>query len=132
MRLDNMPVYEEYVPPKRKADLLSDVVPWRNMILPGLILHKKQHGLQRSFRVRGPDLQGVSREEQGNLMLQANEVLKRLGGQWMLQSEAQRTRVTSLPKVTWTDPVPALIDEEHRGKLLSDPGSRETQYYLTL
>jgi type IV secretion system protein VirB4 len=81
-----MPVYEEYLPPKRKADLLSDAVPWRNMLLPGLILHKKQHGLQRSYRVRGPDLQGVSLEEQGALMLQANEVLKRLGGQWMLQS----------------------------------------------
>ena len=62
-----MAVYAEYIAPKRKADLLSDAVPWRNMILPGLILHKKQHGLQRSYRVRGPDLQGVSREEQGAL-----------------------------------------------------------------
>src|SRR5262245_52130989 len=127
-----MPVYDTYMPPKRKADLLSDVVPWRSMLLPGLILQKKQHGLQRSYAVRGPDLQGVSREEQGALMLQANEVLKRLGGQWMLQAEAQRTRVTSLPKVAWQDPVPELIDEEHRGKLLNDPGSRETNYYLTL
>jgi type IV secretion system protein VirB4 len=127
-----MPVYEEYVPPKRKADLLSDVVPWRTMLLPGLILHKKQHGLQRSYRVRGPDLQGVSLEEQGALMLQANEVLKRLGGQWMLQSEAQRTQVKSLPKVVWPSIVPALIDEEHRAKLLGTPGSRETKYFLTL
>ena len=119
-------------PPKRKADLLSDAVPWRNMMLPGLILHKKQHGLQRSYRVRGPDLQGVSLEEQGALMLQANEVLKRLGGQWMLQSEAQRTQVKSLPKVAWPLIVPELIDEEHRAKLLGTPGSRETRYFLTL
>jgi type IV secretion system protein TrbE len=127
-----MPVYEEYLPPKRKADLLSDAVPWRNMILPGLILQKKQHGLQRSYRVRGPDLQGVSPEEQGALMLQANEVLKRLGGQWMLQSEAQRTQVKSLPKVSWPLIVPELIDEEHRATLLGTPGSRETRYFLTL
>src|SRR5262245_39643736 len=127
-----MPVYEQYIPPKRKADLLSDVVPWRNMLLPGLLLQKKQHGLQRSYRVRGPDLQGVSPEEQGALMLQANEVLKRLGGQWMLQAEAQRTKVPSLPTVSWPLIVPALIDEEHRATLLGTPGSRDTRYFLTL
>ena len=37
---------------------------------------------------------GESPEVQGALMLQANEALKRLGGRWMLQSEAQRQRVT--------------------------------------
>ena len=37
-------------------------------------------------------------------MLQANEVLKRLGGRWMLQSEAQRSRVTALPPVAWPHP----------------------------
>jgi type IV secretion system protein VirB4 len=65
-------------------------------------------------------------------MLQANEVLKRLGGQWMLQSEAQRTRITSLPPIAWRDVVPALIDDEHRHTLLNEPGSWETQYFLTL
>src|SRR5262249_41083435 len=112
---ESMAAYVEYIPRKRKPDLLSDEVPWRNMVLPGLVLQKWQHGLQRSYRVRGPDLQGISREEQGALMLQANEVLKRIGGRWMLQSEAQRTKVTSLPPVDWQDPVPALIDAEHRG-----------------
>src|SRR5262245_41063514 len=127
MRQGKMAMYEEYLPPKRKADLLADMVPWRNMVLPGLVLQTSQHGLQRSYRVRGPDLQGMSREEQGAIMLQANEVLKRLGGQWELQAEAQRTRVRSLPPVRGNDIVPELIDEEHRGRLLGDPGSRETQ-----
>src|SRR5215831_11661269 len=127
-----MPVYAEYIPRKRKPDLLSDVVPWRSMLLPGLILQKWQHGLQRSYAVRGPDLQGVSREEQGALMLQANEVLKRIGGRWELQSEAQRTKVTSLPPIAWDYPVPQLIDAERRATLLGTPGSRETTYFLTL
>src|SRR5262245_10522993 len=127
-----MAVYAEYIAPKRKADLLSDAVPWRSMLLPGLILQKWQHGLQRSYSVRGPDLQGVSREEQGGLMLQANEVLKRIGGRWVLQSEAQRTKVTSLPPVAWPYVVPKLIDEERRATLLGTPGSRETTYVLTL
>src|SRR5215510_919133 len=127
-----MPVYAEYIPRKRQADLLSDEVPWRSMLLPGLILQKWQHGLQRSYAVRGPDLQGVSPEEQGALMLQANEVLKRIGGRWMLQSEAQRTKVQSLPPVQWPYVVSHLIDDERRAILLGTPGSRETRYTMTL
>ena len=40
-------------------------------------------------------------EVQGALMLRANDVVKRLGGSWMLQSEAQRQRVTTLPTVAF-------------------------------
>jgi type IV secretion system protein VirB4 len=129
---DAMAVYAEYIPRKRTPDLVSDEVPWRTMLLPGLILQKAQHGLQRSYAVRGPDLQGISPEEQGALMLQANEVLKRIGGQWMLQSEAQRTKVTHLPPIAWNYVVPQLIDEERRATLLGTPGSRETTYTMTL
>ena len=79
--------------------MVSDVIPWRSMIAPGVLLQKYRHGLQRSYAVRGPDVMGESPEVQGALMLRANEVLKRLGGRWMLQSEAQRQRVTTLPEV---------------------------------
>ena len=65
-------------------------------------------------------------------MLRANEVVKRLGGSWMLQSEAQRQRVTTLPTVAWSSPVLALLDQERRRALLEEPGSRETCYYMTL
>ena len=65
-------------------------------------MQKQGHALQRSYRVRGPDLANESDEVQGAAMLQANEVFKRLGGEWMLHSEAQRTRVLALPPVTWT------------------------------
>src|SRR6266516_3418850 len=93
-----MPVYEEYVPPKRKPDRLSDMVPWRAIIAPGVVVHKDRwQTLQRTYAVRGPDVMGLAREVQGSLILQANNVLKRLGGKWMLQSEAQRVQVTSLP-----------------------------------
>src|SRR5207244_11963946 len=90
------------------------------------------HGLQRTYAVRGPDVMGETPEVQGALMLQANDVLKRLGGRWMLQSEAQRRRVAHLPEIAWRHPVAALIAEEQRQRLLGHPGSRETTYYLTL
>ena len=92
------------------------------MIAPGVLLQKYRHGLQRSYAVRGPDVMGESPEVQGALMLRANEVLKRLGGRWMLQSEAQRQRVTTLPEVAWPSPVLTLLDQERRRSLLEDPG----------
>ena len=107
-------------------------MPWRSMIAPGVLLQKYRHGLQRSYAVRGPDVMGESPEVQGALMLRANDVVKRLGGSWMLQSEAQRQRVTTLPTVAWPSPVLALLDQERRRALLEEPGSRETCYYMTL
>ena len=128
-----MPVYEEYfVPSRTKPKQLSDVVPWRSMIAPGVVLQKLRHGLQRSYAVRGPDVMGLTPETQGALMMQMSDCVKRLGGRWMLHSEAQRSRVTRLPKASWPSPVLELLDAEHRHRLLETPGSRETKYYRTL
>src|SRR6266571_3178868 len=96
---------------------LSDVVPWRAVVAPGVVLQKHQHGLQRTYAMRGPDVQGETPEVQGALMLQANDVLKRLDGRWMLQSEAQRRKVVTLPAHPWRHAVPALIDQERRHHL---------------
>src|SRR5438445_6979519 len=127
-----MPVYVPYTRAGTPPAHMSDVVPWRSIIAPGVVLQKDQHGLQRTYALRGPDIQGETPEVQGALMLQANQVFKRLGGRWMLQSEAQRRRVPALPPVAWRHPIPALIDQEQRQRLLTAPGSRETAYYLTL
>jgi hypothetical protein len=53
MRLDKenaaMPVEYSRLKPKRKPDLLSDEVAWRAMIAPGVVQHKKDYALQRSY-----------------------------------------------------------------------------------
>src|SRR5713101_2562230 len=127
-----MAVYTAYTPQGRRPAYMSDVVPWRAVLAPGVVLQKDRHGLQRTYTVRGPDVQGETPEVQGALMLQANDVLKRLGGRWMLQSEAQRRRVVTLPESRWGHPVATLIDQERRQALLEEPGSLETAYFLTL
>jgi len=128
-----MAVYAEYRPQSRRMPAhMSDIVPWRAVLAPGVVLQKDRHGLQRTYTVRGPDVQGETPEVQGALMLQANDVLKRLGGRWMLQSEAQRRRVVTLPASPWGHPVAALIDQERRQSLLTAPFSLETAYFLTL
>src|SRR5712691_2848781 len=113
-----MPVYDEYVRPKRTPDRLSDKVPWRGVIAPGVVLHKDRwQTLQRTYAVRGPDVMGLAREVQGSLILQANNVLKTLGGTWMVHSEAQRRRVTDLPPLSSSPPLVRLLDADHRMRL---------------
>ena len=111
-----MPVFEEYVRPKRAPDRVSDKVPWRAVIAPGVVLQKDRwQTLQRTYAVRGPDVMGLAREVQGSLIMRANNVLKKLGGKWMLHSEAQRVRVTDLPPLAADCPlVVRLLDADHR------------------
>src|SRR5438094_7576741 len=106
-----MAVYERYHRPKRRWDHLSDMVPWRAVIAPGVVLQKDRwQTLQRTYAVRGPDVMGLAREVQGSLIMQANTVLKKLGGKWMLNSEAQRVRVTDLPPLAACPPIVRLLD----------------------
>ena len=65
-------------------------------------------------------------------MLEANNVLKRLRGSWVMHAEAQRVPVTSYPETLWPHPVAHLIDNERRQAILTEPGSLETFYFLTL
>ena len=131
--MDRMSVYAEFVPRLRwRAAHLSDKVPWRVPAAPGVMLHKQTHALQRSYAIRGPDLSSEVQEVQGALMLQANNVFKRLGGSWTIHAEAQRVPVTTYPESLWPHPVLGLIDAERRRSLVDDPGSFETFYFLTL
>src|SRR5215813_7037753 len=118
--------------PKGKPDLLSDEVPWDAMVGPGVVAHKEDYALQRTYRVRGPDLTHEADEVQGGVMLQVNEVCKRLGGEWMCQNEAQRVLLTGVPAVAWPHPVPSLLDQHHRATLFENDATFETTYYMTL
>src|SRR5262245_60704048 len=97
MKGASMTIYREEAAVFPPVTYLAEDRPWRQVAGPGVIGHKKRHGLQRSWRMRGPDVSGESREHQGALALQANDVFKRLGGRWMIQTEGQRGLVPTLP-----------------------------------
>src|SRR2546428_12261173 len=127
-----MAVYEEYVRPKRRPDLLSDMLPWRAVIAPGVVVHKDRwQTLQRTYAVRGPDVMGLAREVQGSLILQANNVLKRLGGHLMPQSGAQRIRGTTLPAIETPLPLGRLLHADPPGPLPAGPGHPQNPGHLT-
>ena len=75
---------------------------------------------------------GETKEAQGARMLQANEVLKRLGGKWLLHAEAQRTRVQTYPTPIGASRWQVSLTMTGAATCHRDPGARETRYYLTL
>src|SRR5712692_3518224 len=99
-----MPVYAEYTPKGKVPAHMSDVVPWRAVLAPGVVLQKDQHGLQRTYALRGPDVQGETPEVQGALMLQANEVLKRLGGAGRCRVRRSAARSKTCPRIRGDTP----------------------------
>src|SRR5262245_29613146 len=117
----------QWVPPG-----LAGIVPWRAPIAPGVVLCKRRHALLRGYAVRGIDVIGEQPEAIGARMLHANNALKRLSGEWVLQAEAQRTSVTTYPRRVPRFPVAGLIDADRRRVIVQDPGTRETVYYCTL
>lgn len=128
-----MAIYAELLPTRRwRARHLSDWMPWRAPAAPGVMLHKQTHALQRSYLMRGPDLSSEVQEVQSALMLQANNVFKRLGGAWTIQTEAQRTWATTYPPGLSFSPATRFIDAQRRHTMLVEPGSLETTYFLTL
>jgi type IV secretion system protein TrbE len=110
---------------------VSAFLPWKDMVAPNAIV-QPTGGYQRSYALRGADPLGLTPEVLGARAMQANEVLRRFGGQWMLHIESRRRRVLSLPLVAWRYAVCAWIDRCRRMQLLESPGSYESTYFATL
>ena len=114
-----------------KPKPVSAYLPWQAMVAPNAIV-QPEGSYQRSYALRGADTTGLTPEVLGARAMQANDVLRRLGGQWMLHIESQRRRVLSLPLVGWPSATSAWIDACRRQQLLISPGAYASQYFCTL
>jgi type IV secretion system protein TrbE len=125
---------------RASADRIADHLPWAALVADGVILNK-DGSFQRTFRIRGPDLESATEAELMGTSARANNVLKRFGSGWALFFEADRVPAIGYPDSAFPDAASWLVDSERRANFNgNDDGGRgdgsrthyESHYYLTL
>jgi type IV secretion system protein VirB4 len=116
---------------RRASSLLADHLPWAALIAPGVVLNK-DGSFQRSFRLRGPDLESATEAELIAICARLNNALKRFGSGWALFFEAERRPALNYPQSSFPDPVSQMVDSERRAGFEAEGAHFESIYYLTL
>lgn len=110
---------------------LADLLLYDSMIEDGILL-LQDGALLAAWSFRGPDMASATHSEMAALSARLNTVL-RLGGGWMVQCDAIRSRAPGYPKMgAFPDPVTGLIDEERREQFMAEGVHFESEYFLTL
>jgi type IV secretion system protein VirB4 len=113
--------------PRGLADLL---LPYA-LIDDGILL-QQDGSLLAGWTYRGPDMMSASAAEMDALSARLNSVL-RLGGGWMIQCDAIRTRAPGYPRGgAFPDPITRVIDDERRQQFMQEGAHFESEYFLTL
>ena len=116
---------------RKTSALLADHLPWAALIAPGVVLNK-DGSFQRSFRLRGPDLESATEAELIATCARVNNALKRFGSDWALFFEADRQPASVYPESEFPDPVSRMVDEERKAAFVAEGAHLESFYYLTL
>jgi type IV secretion system protein VirB4 len=116
---------------RRRADRLSDHLPWAALVGPGIVLNK-DGSFQRTFAFRGPDLESATEAELVSVSARVNNVLKRFGSGWALFFHAERIEALGYPASVFPDPASALVDKERAASFDGGRDHFESFYHLTL
>lgn len=116
---------------RRRADRLTDHLPWAALIAPGIVLNK-DGSFQRTLAFRGPDLESATEAELVSACARANNVLKRFGTGWALFFEAERREAANYPPSDFPDAASWLVDQERRAGFVAEGEHFESLYHLTL
>ncbi len=116
---------------RQRPACLADFLPWAALVAPGVVLNK-DGSLQRSARLRGPDLDSATENELVQAAARTNNALKRLGSGWALFVEAARRPAIDYPTSTFPDPLSWLVDEERKAAFEEEGAHFESTYTLTL
>lgn len=120
------------MPASRRADRLSDRLPWAAMIRDGVVITKDGAFLQ-TLQFRGLDLDSATPSELIANRARINQALRPFwGSRWALFWEADRHPAQHYPASTFPDPVTALIEDERRRHFEAEGAHLETDTYLTL
>ena len=115
---------------RKRPSGLADFLPWAALVAPGVVLDK-DGSLQRSARLRGPDLQSATQSELVAVASRLNNALRRLGSGWAIFVEARRSPSNSYPESIFPDSVSALVDAERRAQFEEEGAHFESGYFLT-
>src|SRR5215470_5885423 len=115
---------------RKKPDCLADFLPWAALVAEGVVLNK-DGSLQRTARLRGPDLDSATPAELVGTTARLNNALRRLGSGWATFVEASRNAAQHYPQSQFADPVSALVDIERKAQFEEEGAHFESAYYLT-
>ena len=116
---------------RRKAQTLSDFLPWAALVATGVVLNK-DGSFQRTARFRGPDLDSATPSELVAITGRLNNALRRLGSGWAIFVEAQRQTDNRYAESHFPDAVSRLVDAERRAQFKEEGAHFESRYFLTL
>ena len=116
---------------RRRADRVADHLPWAALVAPGVVLNK-DGSFQRTFRFRGPDLEGATEAELVSAAARVNNVLKRFGSGWALFFEAERFEASGYPESRFPDAASWLVDKERQASFDGGRDHYESAFHLTL
>ncbi|MDR2865563.1 MAG: AAA family ATPase, partial [Spirochaetaceae bacterium] len=107
-------------------------LPWNfiSKFHEGVVI-QKDGILQRTFAYRGPDLDSSAAFYINDMSIRFNDCVKRLGGSWALQFEAQRTYTQAYPGGTFENLAPYLVDREREDAFGLIGAHFESSYFLT-
>lgn len=110
---------------------LPDLLRYDSCIRPGVLLGKGGE-LMSTFAFRGPDMQCASVAEMNLLRKRVNDMIKQLGGGWMLHATTLRTESVEYDdNGAFPDPVTRAIENERVTQYRTEGAHYENDYYLT-
>ncbi|MBI1685156.1 conjugal transfer protein TrbE [Caulobacter hibisci] len=109
---------------------LADFLPWAALVADGVVLNK-DGSLQRTAKIRGPDLDSATPAELTATAARLNNALRRLGSGWALFVEARRDPAPAYPQSRFPDAASALVELERREQFAESGASFESRYFLT-
>src|SRR6202008_2213915 len=115
---------------RKKPQSFADFLPWAALVEEGVVLNK-DGSLQRTARLRGPDLDSATPAELVGTTARLNNALRRLGSGWAIFVEASRDAGQTYPLSAFRDAVSSLVDAERRAQFEEEEAHFESPYYLT-
>lgn len=116
---------------RKRAQGLPDLLLYDSLVDDGVLL-LQDGSLLAAWAFRGPDMASATHAEMAALSARLNSIL-RLGGSWMIQCDAIRSRAPEYPAAgSFPDPVTWLIDEERRQQFTAEGAHYESDYYIAL